>query len=134
MHRAEGRTDERLHIYGGWWIVLVSIVGVSFSTGTTLIYTFCVFARPLSAALKTGRGSLALAMSLLDFTIAVTAAPWGRAVDRFGGRRIIVTSLFCLSACLIGLSCLQPPLWHLYVLYALAGLTTAATNSLSYSR
>jgi MFS family permease len=36
--------------------------------------------------------------------------------------------------CLVGLSCLQPPIWHLYALYALAGLTTAATTSVGYSR
>src|SRR5437763_9462742 len=89
----------QLYIYRGWWIVLVSMVGVSFSTGTTLIYTFGVFAKPLSAALNTGRGSLAVAMSLLDFSVALTAAPWGRTVDRFGGRRVIVTSLLCLSVC-----------------------------------
>ena len=134
MQKTEGGGERRLSLYRGWWIVLISIVGVSFSTGTTLIYTFGVFAKPLSAALKTGRGSLALAMSLLDFTVALTAGPWGRAVDRFGGRRVIVIALACLSLCLVGLSRLQPPVWHLYLVYALAGLTTAATTSLSYSR
>jgi MFS family permease len=134
MQKTEGGGERRLNLYRGWWIVLISIVGVSFSTGTTLIYTFGVFAKPLSAALKTGRGSLALAMSLLDFTVALTAGPWGRAVDRFGGRRVIVIALACLSLSLVGLSWLQSPVWHLYLVYALAGLTTAATTSLSYSR
>ncbi len=113
---------------------MASAIGISFSTGTTLIYTFGVFAKPLAAELHVGLGAIALPMSVLDFGMALTAAPWGRAVDRFGARRVIFISIVCLAGCLAALSCLRPPLWHLYVVYFFAGVTTAATTSMSYSR
>ncbi len=58
----------------------------------------------------------------------------GRLVDRYGTRRIIVTSLFLLISILVGLSYVQPPLWHLYALYMLAGSLGVATSPVTYSR
>lgn len=130
----EHSPPQQFAVYRRWWIILASVIGLSFSTGTTLIYTFGIFAKPLAAELKTGLASIALPMSVLDLGIALTAGPWGRAVDRYGARRVIVLALLCLSACLVGLASMRPPLWHLYVAYLLAGVTTAATTSMSYSR
>jgi MFS family permease len=58
----------------------------------------------------------------------------GRLVDRYGTRRIIVSSLLSLAAILVSLSYVQPPLWHLYALYILAGSLGVATSPVTYSR
>lgn len=129
------RTDDsRRSLFRGWWIVLVSAVGMSFSTGTMVVYTFGIFAKPLAIELKTNRGSIAFAVSLLDVVVAFAAPCAGRLVDRFGARGVIVTSLVGLSACLVGLCFVHPPLWHFYTLFALIGLIGVATTPVTYSR
>src|ERR1700730_12345558 len=66
MPQRIGSGDWRHRLFRGWWIVLVCAVGMAFSTGTMVVYTFGVFAKPLASELKTSRGSIALAVSILD--------------------------------------------------------------------
>jgi len=121
-------------IFRGWWIVIVSIIGQAFGLASMLIYTFGVFAKPLATEFKTSRASIALAVSLVDIILAITAPGAGRLVDRYGARGVIVSSLLALQACLVGLCFVQPPLWHFYALYAFAGLVSVATTPVTYSR
>jgi predicted MFS family arabinose efflux permease len=134
MPSAAGAAPAPSRIFLGWWMVAVSIVGMSFSTGAVLVYTFGVFAKPLAQAFHSNRSSIALAVSLLDLMMPFAAPAAGRLVDRYGARGIIVGSLVALSACLAALSFVQPPLWHLYVLYMLAGTLGVATTPVTYSR
>jgi len=129
---APGPPNPRL--FRGWWIVLVAIVGQCFGLGPVLVYTFGIFIKPLAEAFKSNRGSIALAVSMIDVVLALTAPGAGRLVDRFGARWVIVSSLLALTACLVGLSFLEPPLWHIYALYMLAGLVGVATVPVTYSR
>jgi predicted MFS family arabinose efflux permease len=124
----------RHSLFRGWWIVVVAIVGQSFSLGTMLVYTFGIFAKPLAGEFKTNRGSIALAVSLVDLVLTFAAPGAGRLVDRYGARGVIVSSHLALAACLLGLSFLQPPLWHFHALYALAGLVGVATTPVTYGR
>ena len=55
-------------------------------------------------------------------------------MDRYSARRVIVTSLLGLAACLVGLSFVQPPLWHFYALYVLAGLVGISATPVTFSR
>ena len=125
---------ERSHIFRGWWIVAVAIAGMSLSTGSMLVYTFGVFAKPLASELKASRSAIALGISILDIVGTFAAPGAGRLVDRYGARGVIVTSLVGLSACLVGLAYVQPPLWHFYAIFALAGLVGVATTPVTYSR
>lgn len=121
-------------IFRGWWIVAVAIAGQCFSVASVLVYTFGVFAKPLAASFHASRGSIALAVSMLDLGVTFSAPGVGRLVDRFGARMVIVISLVLVAACLLGLSVVRPPMWHLYVLYAAAGSLGVATAPVTYSR
>jgi sugar phosphate permease len=124
----------RHRLFRGWWIVVVAIVGQSFSLPPMLGYTFGVFAKPLADEFHTNRRSIALAVSLLDVVLTFSAPVAGRLVDRYSAQRVIVTSLLGLAACLVGLSFVQPPLWHFYALYVLAGLVGIGTTPVTFSR
>jgi predicted MFS family arabinose efflux permease len=128
---ALGRTRS---IFRGWWIVAAAIIGQSFGLATVLVYTFGVFVKPLAEEFRTSRGSIALAVSLLDVAVTFSAPGVGRLVDRHGTRKVIVMSALALAACLAGLSLVQPPLWHLYALYVLAGTLGIATTPVTFSR
>jgi len=112
----------------------VSIIGLAFSTGAVLVYTFGVFAKPLAIELKTNRSALALAFAMLDIVGAIAAPGAGRLVDRYGARGVIVTSLAALAACVVALANLHPPLWRLYAIYLLVGCVGVATTPVTYSR
>jgi MFS family permease len=118
----------------GWWVVLVAMIGQSLSLGPLLVYTFGVFAKPLAREFNSNRAAIALAVSLIDIMVAVMAPVAGRLVDRFNARWVIVISNLALVACLIGLSLVTPPLWHLYALYALAGAVGTGTVAVTSSR
>ena len=126
--------ERRRGIFRGWWIVLAAIVGQSFGLATVLVYTFGVFVKPLTEEFHSSRGSIAFAVSLLDIAATFLAPGVGRLVDRHGTRKVIVASVLALAGCLAGLSLVRPPLWHLYVLYALAGSLGIATSPVTYSR
>jgi MFS family permease len=122
------------HVFRGWWIVVVAIVGQCFGLAPILVYTFGVFAKPLAQAFQANRGSIALAVSMLDVVITFAAPGAGRLVDRYGARRVIVASYFALAAALVALSLAQPPASRLYVLYGFAGLVGIATSPVTFSR
>jgi sugar phosphate permease len=124
----------RHRLFRGWWIVVVAIVAQCFSLPAMLGYTFGVFAKPLADEFHTNRAAIALAVSLLDVVLTLSAPAAGRLVDRYSARRVIVTSLVALATCLIGLSLVKPPLWHFYALYVLAGLVGIGTTPVTYSR
>ena len=121
-------------LFLGWWIVAVAVVGQSFSIAAVLVYTFGVFAKPLAQTFHASRGAIALAVSLLDLVATFAAPGAGRLADRYGARGVIVASVLALTACLVGLSYVQAPLWHLYALYMLAALVGIATTPVTYSR
>jgi MFS family permease len=127
-------TVGRHRLFRGWWIVVVAIVGQCFGLAPLLVYTFGIFAKPLAQEFKTNRGSIALAVSLLDVVITFAAPGAGRLADRYGARRVIVVSYFALAAALVGLSLVQPPLSLLYALYAFVGLLGIATTPVTFSR
>ncbi|HLK18798.1 MAG TPA: MFS transporter [Bryobacteraceae bacterium] len=121
-------------MFRGWWIVAVAIVAQCFGTAPLLVYTFGIFAKPLVQAFHTNRGSIALAVSILDIVNTLTAPLAGRLIDRYGARRITILSFIGLTFALAGLSFARPPLWILYATYAAGGLLGIATTPVTFSR
>jgi MFS family permease len=128
------RGEGKPRLFRGWPIVAVAFVGQAFGIAPLLVYTFGVFAKPLAEAFHSSRGSIALAVSLLDVIIGLSAPAAGWLVDRHGARGVIAVCLAALIACLVALAYVQPPLWHLYSLYALAGLVGVASSPVTYGR
>src|SRR5262245_26306627 len=123
-----------MRVFPGWWVVLTAAAGLSLSIGTILNYTFGVLAKPLAREFGADRGSVAVAIAVMNIMVAFSSPIAGRLVDRFGGRRVISASILALSCCLFGLSFVQPGLWRLYALYALAGILGAGTAPVPYGR
>jgi MFS family permease len=115
-------------------MVLVAAVGQCFGVGTMLVYTFGVFAKPLAGEFGSRRAAISVALSALNVMVTLASPGAGRLVDRFGARRVMVSSIAALAACLIALSWVKAPLWHLYALYALGGLLGAGATPVTYSR
>ncbi len=130
----ETDTSVKPGVFRGWWIVLIAASGQGLSIGTMFMYTFGIFSKPLASEFRANRASISLAILLLNLMVTLTAPFMGCAVDRFGGRRVITTSIVMLSCLLFILSTVTTPLWHLYGLYALAGVIGAGSSPVAYSR
>jgi MFS family permease len=130
----EASVDRHPRLFRGWWIVVVAFIGQACSIAPLLIYTFGVVAKPLAVTFKSNRASIALAVSLIDIVIAIGAPGAGWLVDRYGARGVIGSSIVALAACIVALAYAQPPLWHLYALYAAAGLVGVASAPVTYGR
>jgi MFS family permease len=116
-----------------WSAVAAATVGLIFSQGTLLLYTFGVFARPLGAEFGWSRTQLAVALAVGQYTFALSAPVWGALIDRFGPRPVLVESVVCLSALIGSLALLTPHLWHYYLVFAAVSLCAGAASPLGYS-
>ena len=76
--------------------------------------------------------ALGFALAVLNLTTALTQAPCGFLVDRFGARWILIAGL-ALFALAIGLIGLFPYYWALIVLMALAGLGNSVFHPADYA-
>ena len=93
---------------------------MDFSGAQTLMGTFKTFAMYAGAVICLG-GLIFAGIRMMS--------------GRFhGARTVIVASHLAMIGCLVAIYFIPPPLWHLYVLFALIGLLGVATTPVTYSR
>jgi len=124
----------KARFFYGWWIVGVALAGECLGNGSLVTYTFGCFLKPLAKEFAANRGRTALALSLTNFAVAISAPLMGRLSDRFGVRRIVLGAILGSVAAVIAISGARPPLWHLYLAFALAGLAGAGAGPVTYRR
>jgi len=119
---------------GRWWIVLGSTVGLIFSTGPLVQFSFGVFVKPVAEALHTSRAQVSLALFLALALTGLLTPLAGRLVDRFGVRRFGVPTivLFALSFAMIGLA--STSIGTFMACYALLGIFGAGQTPLIYAK
>jgi MFS family permease len=117
-----------------WWIVVGSVLGLLFSVGPVIQFSFGAFLLPVAKSLGVDRATLSLAL-LLSLCASGLAVPLvGRLVDRFGIRIVAapLVALFALSIAAIGV-CAHSPAAYLGC-YAVAGLFGASQTPLIYAK
>ncbi len=102
-----------------WLTVAASAVGMMFSAGAVMLYTFGVFMGPISHEFGWSRGQISGAITLTQVMVVLATLMWGTLLDRFGPRRVILTSVAGLGLALFSYSRLTAPLWHLYFIFGL---------------
>lgn len=116
-----------------WGVVAAATVGLAFSVGTLLLYTFGVFVQPLSAEFGWSRTQLSGALGVSQYVFALSAPFWGILIDRFGPRRVMLPSVVLISALVASLALLTPNLWHYYLVFGLVPLLAGGASPLGYS-
>ena len=116
-----------------WGIVAACAICLTLSVGTLLLYSFGVFVRPLANQFHWTRTQIAGALFIGQLMVALTCPVWGMLVDRFGPRRIILTSLVGMSIGYASLAFLTPHLWHLYVVFAVFTVFGGAASPVGYA-
>lgn len=118
----------------GWVVALACAAALSMSIGPLLVYSFSLFVKPLQSEFGWSRGEISLAVMLLNIMVAVASPFLGLVMDRWGSMGPILLGHFGIGLAALLLQGLSPNLWHLYLLYALAGLLGAGSAPVPYAR
>lgn len=116
-----------------WWIVFASVLGVSVSNGAITI-SFAEFLKPMAHSLALGRGEISSAIGLALITTAVASPLFGRMLDRWGVRPVLLPSILLFAATVAALSRLEASPVQLYALFALVGFAGAGQTVTGYSK
>ncbi len=117
----------------GWVIVMTSVLGISVSFGSLVIFTFGVFLKPLSGQFGWSRVEISLAFTLTALMVAVFSPFIGRLVDRVGARKVLLPCVAVYGAAFCCLA-LVKTLTGLYTIYVLLGVVGNGTTQLCYAR
>jgi MFS family permease len=112
-------------VYYGWVLVLTLGVTETISWGV-LYYAFAVYLAPVQAELGWSRGGMTGAFSVALLLAGLTAIPVGRWLDRHGPRLLMTVGSIVATLLVLAWSRVAS-LDQLYVVWALIGLTMAAT-------
>ncbi len=119
----------------GWWVVFASCFGMLFGSYSVFIgVTFALFVKPLEAAFNWSRTEISLALTICTYVIVIMAPIIGDLIDRFGARRVLLTSMAFLGFAVAGLSQLNGSLWLLYSLFLIIALAGSGTIPTTFSR
>jgi MFS family permease len=117
-----------------WWIVIASVIALIASVGSINVFAFGVFLKPVSAELGFSRGTLGAALLLNSLVTAVASPCYGRLLDRYGTRGVMLPSILLFAITVAGFSFLNSSIAVLYCFYALSGLTCMGQTTIGYSK
>ena len=118
-------------IFYGWWVVLGSAVGLFWGVPIS-VYSFSVFFKPLMQAFHAGRAAVSLAFTLKLFAAALCAAPIGWLTDRYGARRVILTSTGMFGSLLLANRLFSGSIAQFYCFYVLLGFCVGGVGPIPY--
>ena len=118
---------------GRWWVVVAAALGLAVSNGPLLQYSFSAFLKPLGEEFAVDRGTLSTAVLAAYLGTALCTLFVGRLVDRFGVRPVLLWSIALFASSIASLS-LAPSYLVFILMYGVAGLFSAGTSPLPYSK
>ena len=117
-----------------WWVVFGSMVGLIVGNGPIVFFTFGLFLGPVTQEFGWDRATFSSSL-LVGHMLAALAYPFlGRAIDRYGIRRVSLTSIVLFALSIAALS-LTPPSSTVFIAMAgLCGLLSAGQAPLPYAK
>lgn len=104
-------------IYYGWYIVAACFM-LCFLFAGAGFYSFSIFIAPIERQFGWNRAAISLTMSIYLITGGLMGPVFGRLIERFGPRRVMLVCAVGAGACFLLVS-LTRWLWYFYVIYAL---------------
>jgi MFS family permease len=118
----------------GWRSLLAAAIGNGSGLSGLSFYTFGVFVLPLSAAFGWTRGEVSTAASFLIIGTAITAPLIGSVIDRYGARRVGITSMIALAFVYAALTQLEGTLGVFYAAWLALSLIGGGTTPVVWTR
>ena len=102
---------------------------------TPMVYTvFGLFLMPLTSEFNWSRAGVSFVLTIIAVASALGYPVIGRMIDRYGARRIILAGNVLFAASIASVSLIGASLTHLYIAYALIGLTAAIPSSAMFTK
>ncbi len=118
--------------YPGWRVAGAAALGIF--CWAIPPYSFAVFLRPLTEEFGWSRQSVSAVFGIAAMTAAVCSIAAGVLIDRVGPRRVVVPCLLVGALAFLGRAFIEPPFWHVVVLFALSGVAGSGASPLGYLR
>jgi MFS family permease len=119
-----------------WNMVWMCMLGTGACSTAVVLINVGVFMKPLVDAEGWSRGGVAMALSIAALSMAAANPFVGRAIDRFGVRPVLITSLlgFGLATAALPFFVQIGGLVGFYIAYALIAALGAGSNVIAYVR
>ncbi|MEP7311225.1 MAG: MFS transporter [Pseudomonadota bacterium] len=99
----------------GWIVALAAMFCLTFGPSALLVTGFGVFVRPVAQEFNWSIGQVSFAVSLIALTVMVISPLQGILLDRFGVRRVVLTSIPCFVLGLMAMNWLPRNLQVYYL-------------------
>lgn len=120
--------------YPGWRVLAASVIGLAFSPGPMIFGTFGLFAPHLASEHGWSRGAIMLALTFFNVAGVLASPLTGSLLDRHGVRHMLFPAMIALALGFPAVAYLAGSLPLFYAVAFAWGLTTVATQSISYSK
>ena len=117
-----------------WWIVVASILSLIVGQGSINVFAAGVFLKPVAQELGFGRGSISTAIGLSNVVTALALPFFGRLVDRYGVRPMLLWSIALFALATAALSQLTASATVLILLFAISGIVSTGQCPTAYSK
>lgn len=124
--------ETRTRLFYGWWVVLTAALGLFLGPTPIMAFSFGVFLKPLIQEFHTSRGGVSLAFTLHATLVALGLPFAGRLIDRFGPRKIILTSSCMVGLIMLAVEFSSRNMWQLYLFYSAVGVASCGVAPVSY--
>jgi MFS family permease len=123
---------ERRFLSSPWWVVFGSAMALIVGNAPITLYSFGLFFKPLSNEFGWDRGTISAASSVAGLLSALCIPLIGFLMDRWGIRRILISSVIAYAFSIALVSVTPPSATVFILLYALVGLAGAGQGPLGY--
>ncbi|MFT4824591.1 MAG: MFS family permease [Halioglobus sp.] len=134
MQDAEVPGRNPTKIFYGWWVVLVSSIGLSSNPGQFAFGSLGLFIIPLGDAFGWTRTEVSLALTLFTVALACSQPAIGALVDRYGSKKVLIPSTIIFALLLAAIPAFVSELWHFLLIFVLIGSLAAGANAMPYLR
>jgi MFS family permease len=117
-----------------WWIVVASILSLIVGQGSINVFAAGVFLKPVAQELGFGRGAISTAIGLSSAVTAVTLPFFGRLVDRYGVRPMLLSSITLFALATAAIALLTASTAMLFLLFAISGIMAVGQSPTAYSK
>ena len=130
MQTGEGYDEFRR----GWKIVLSSLLGIGLGLSPLPYYTLGVFAPHLTAAFGWPIDRIMFGLTVMTLMVLWAAPLTGLLAQKYGVRRIAITSIILFSLAFMSLGLMTNSLTHFYLTWALIAIVGAGTLPITFTR
>jgi predicted MFS family arabinose efflux permease len=118
----------------GWRVVLAASIGNGLGAGTLGFFTLGVFGPAIGREFHWGSGQISGGLLVNTLVVMLTVPIAGLLADRFGVRRIVLSSTLLVVPAFASFAFLDDSIVHYYSCWSLIGLLGAGTFAPTWSR